>query len=247
MKFVVFGGTTEGRVLSHRLAELGGTVTVCVATEYGAEEQGTCPGVTILTGRKTAEEMAELVQDAAVCIDATHPYAVAVTAQLQWACAAAQTPYRRLLREKSRAPDGAIQVESAAAAAAYLRDKPGNILLSTGAKELAAYGTLPPQRLYPRILPTHEGIAACEALGIPHRNLLALQGPFSQALNEALFRQYAIAWVVTKDGGAAGGFPEKAAAAQCCGAKLVVLRRPEEEGATLEELIQACEEELQCR
>ncbi|MFR9066767.1 MAG: precorrin-6A/cobalt-precorrin-6A reductase [Faecalibacterium prausnitzii] len=32
---------------------------------------------------------------------------------------------------------------------------------------------------YPRVLPTPEGIAACEAADVPHRNIIAMQGPFS--------------------------------------------------------------------
>ena len=39
MKIVIFSGTTEGRELSKLLAEAGVSVTVCVATEYGGEEQ----------------------------------------------------------------------------------------------------------------------------------------------------------------------------------------------------------------
>ena len=70
---------------------------------------------------------------------------------------------------------------------------------------------------YPRVLPTQEGIAACEAAGVPHRNIIAMQGPFSRALNEALMQQFEIRWLVTKDGGAAGGFAEKAQAAQSTG------------------------------
>lgn len=53
-----------------------------------------------------------------------------------------------------------------------------------------------------------------------------MQGPFSRALNEALIQQFEIRWLVTKDGGAAGGFAEKVQAAQSTGAQLVVLRRP---------------------
>ena len=89
------------------------------------------------------------------------------------------------------------------------------------------------------MLPSHEGIAACEAAGIPHRNIIAVQGPFSEELNAALLRQYRIAWVVTKDGGAAGGFPEKARAAERCGAKLIVLRRPKEIGETWDDIMKA--------
>ena len=58
MRIVIFSGTTEGRLLSHLLAEKGAAVTVCVATEYGCEEQGEAPGVTVLTGWKTVAEMA---------------------------------------------------------------------------------------------------------------------------------------------------------------------------------------------
>ena len=45
MRVVLFSGTTEGRELSRRLAELGLEVTVSVATPLGQEEQGSAPGV----------------------------------------------------------------------------------------------------------------------------------------------------------------------------------------------------------
>ncbi len=38
--------------------------------------------------------------------------------------------------------------------------------------------------------------------------------------------QFHIGYMVTKDGGAAGGFAEKAQAAAQCGVQLIVLRRP---------------------
>lgn len=240
---VIFGGTTEGRVLSHRLADAGAAVTVCVATPYGAEEQGTQDGVTVLVGRKTAEEMAALLRGAPLCVDATHPYALAASRNIREACEAAGVPYRRLLRQGSAAPD-AVYVDSAAEAAAFLQNTEGNILLTTGSKELSAFASLDPARLYPRVLPSHEGIAACEAAGVAHRNIIAMQGPFSQALNEALIRQYGVKWLVTKDGGAAGGFPEKCRAAEAAGARLIVLRRPEERGESLETIAAECEEML---
>ncbi len=243
MKIVIFGGTTEGRELSRAVAVLGFEVTICVATPYGAEEQGEAAGITVLTGRKTSAEMAAALSGAALCVDATHPYATEVTAHVKAACAAAGVPYRRLLRRQSET-EGALTVADAAEAAAYLSHTEGNILLTTGAKELGAFAALDAARLYPRVLPSHEGLAACEAAGIPHRNVVAMQGPFTRELNEALIRQYRIAWVVTKDGGAAGGFPEKAAAARSCGAGLIVLRRPEESGNGMEEIVRECEELL---
>lgn len=241
MNILIFSGTTEGRRLSHLLAARGAEVTVCVATEYGCEEQGEAPGVTVLTGRRTVEGMTALLRGRDLCIDATHPYAVEVTRNIRLACAAAGVPCRRLLRERSGDTD-ALAVDSAKEAAGLLAGREGNILLTTGAKELPAFAGIAPDRLYPRVLPTRDSIAACEAAGVPHRNILAMQGPFSADLNEALIRQFHIAFLVTKDGGAAGGFPEKVQAAKNTGIELVLIRRPEETGERFEEILAACGE-----
>ena len=71
-----------------------------------------------------------------------------------------------------------------------------------------------------------------------------MQGPFSQKLNEALMEQLGIAVLVTKDGGAAGGFPQKRAAAGALGVKLVVISRPRETGASPEEILQMVKERM---
>ena len=240
MNIVIFGGTTEGRELSAALSARGVAVTVCVATPYGREEQGDVPGVTVLTGRRSGEEKLALLRTAALCVDATHPYATGITESVRAACAAANVPYRRLLRRAGDTSD-ALLVADAAEAAEYLQNTEGNVLLTTGAKELSAFAALPRERLYARVLPSHEGITACEAAGIPHRNIIAMQGPFSEELNAALLRQFHIVYLVTKDGGAAGGYPEKARAAKTCGARLIVLRRPEETGETMEAILSEIE------
>lgn len=170
MKAVVFSGTTEGRVFSRQLAALGAEVLVSVATPLGAEEQGKADGITVHCGRLTPEEMTALLQGAALCIDATHPYAVDATKNIRAACAVAGVEYHRLLREESPLPAGSMVFATATHAAAFLAGCSGNVLLATGAKELAAFAALGPERLLPRVLPTREGIAACEAAGIPHKN-----------------------------------------------------------------------------
>ncbi len=151
MRVLLFGGTTEGRELSRQLAAEGLTVTVCVASDYGREEQGDFPGVAVLTGRRTATEMVELLQNQSLCIDATHPYAVAATENIRAACKTAGVPYRRLLREGSVYKG--VTVRSAQEAADYLENRPGNVLLATGAKELAAFASLSPERLSPAFCP----------------------------------------------------------------------------------------------
>jgi len=236
MKLLIFGGTTEGRLLAEEAAALGVSVTVSVATPLGAEELAGLERVTVWVGRKNSAEMVPLLAPFDLCIDATHPYAVAVSANLKSACREAGVPLRRLLRRPS-GTEGVIQVESCAQAAEYLGKTEGNILLATGAKELSAFAPLDPARLYARVLPTHEGLSACEALGLVHSHILALQGPFSQKLNEAVLEQYRIRWLVTKDGGRAGGFEEKRTAARQTGASLVLVGRPPDEGEDFEDIL----------
>ena len=242
MRVVVFSGTTEGRMFSKQLAALGAEVLVSVATPLGAEEQGERSGITVHCGRLTPEEMTALLQGADLCVDATHPYAVEATRNIRAACKTAGTEYRRLLRPQSPLPAGSMVFQSAAHVADFLVQTQGNVLLATGAKELAQFAAIPPERLYPRVLPTLESIAACEAANIPHRNIIPMQGPFSFALNQAMMEQFHIRWLVTKDGGAAGGFDEKAAAASAAGAQLVVIRRPPEQGETASEVLKRCKE-----
>ena len=198
MNVVVFSGTTEGRELSRQLAALGIEVTVSVATPLGQEEQGSAPGVTVRCGRLLPDEMAALLGDAALCIDATHPYAVEATKNIKAAAEKAGVEYLRLLRPASPLPENCLVFESAKQAAEALAAEEGNLLLATGAKELAQFAAIPPERLYPRVLPTLESIAACEAANIPHRNIIAMQGPFSFALNQAMMEQFHIRWLVTK-------------------------------------------------
>ena len=111
------------------------------------------------------------------------------------------------------------------------------MLLAIGAKGIGAFQDLDRERLYPRVLPVVESILACQQAGIPTRNIIALHGPFSRDLNRAMLEQYQIRYLVTKDGGRAGGFEEKAAAAREAGAELVVIGRPTETGCTLEEIL----------
>ena len=244
MKVLIFGGTTEGRTFSRRLAELGAEVHVSVATALGAEEQGEMAGITVHCGRLTPGGMTELLQGAALCVDATHPYAVEATRNIRTACSLSGTEYHRLLRDESPLPAGSMVFACAAHAAAFLAGTEGNVLLTTGAKELPAFAALPPERLFPRVLPTQEGIAACEAAGVPHKNIIAMQGPFSYELNCALLKQFSIRFLVTKDGGTAGGFAEKARAAQDTGTQLIALRRPAETGETAAQILTRCKEVL---
>ena len=170
-------------------------------------------------------------------IDGTHPYAAAVSENIREACQARNLPLMRLLR-RDQSREGVVEVPTTEEAARFLNTVTGNVLLTTGSKELAAYGVVTDQsRLYARVLSTEESVAQSRALGFEGRRLIAMQGPFSEELNLVMLRQIRARWLVTKASGAAGGFQEKLAAARRAGARVVVIRRPREEaGLSLREL-----------
>ena len=234
-RLLLFGGTTEGRELAAAAAAMGYDVTVSVATDYGAGCVPDAPGVTVHTGRLDAVEMAAWMAGFDVVADATHPYAVAVSANVRAAAAAAGRPYLRLVRPESDHP-GCTYAESVAGAVALV--PPGNVLAATGSKEIAAYTAIPGyrQRVYARVLPVESSVAACRAAGLPENHILAARGPFSLADNLETMERYAIRSLVTKDGGAAGGFPEKLEAARRLGVQVLLIRRPAETGLTMAEL-----------
>ena len=238
-RIVIFSGTTEGRVLSEKLSELGQDnleIIVSVATEFGQVMQGELKGVKVLCGKRSQEEKIELLKDAAACIDATHPYAVGITEHIKAACELAGTEYIRLLRAKSMDTDSLLTFESVAEAAEYLKGKEGNVLVTTGAKELISFKESSPERIYARVLPIASSLDAAEKAGVPRQNVIAMQGPFSESLNIALMKEFDIEYMVTKDGGKAGGFEEKIEAAEKCGVKTLLVRRPEDEGMSESEV-----------
>ena len=238
-KVVIFGGTAEGRELSRRLAEQGADVIVCVASEYGGAVQEQREGISVRTGALTQEEKRELLRDAVLCVDATHPYATHITASVKEVCEQAGIRRIRLVRAASDTGN-AVVVRDAEEAAAWRQEKEGNILLTTGVKELQSFRKIDSNRLFPRILPLKSSLDACEELGIPAKNIIAMQGPFSTECNEAMIRQLDIAYLVSKDGGARGGFPEKAEAADRTGIRMIVIGREEEEGLGLRETLEEC-------
>ena len=226
----VFAGTTEGRELVEFLVGQPVQATVCVATEYGETLLPEAENITILAVRIPVEDIIRMLQRTRfnLVIDATHPYATSITESICTACRETETEYLRLLRQSSEQAEDVVCVENAAAAAAFLETTWGNILLTTGSKELAAYSSIPDftQRVYARVLPMDASLEACRAAGLKAAHVIAMQGPFSEEMDLATLRFADAAWMVTKDGGEAGGFPAKASAARKAGAGLVVIGRP---------------------
>lgn len=239
-KLCVFAGTTEGRRLVELLADAPVEVTACVATEYGETLLTPRDRLTVSHRRLTEEEMEALLvrERFDLVVDATHPYAAEVTENIARACRGAGVEYLRLLREADAPPEGAVYLPDTESAVNWLAGTEGNILLTTGSKELAKYAALPgfARRVCARVLPMEASLSACRAAGLGPDRIIAMQGPFSREMNAALLEAVSAKYLVTKDTGGTGGFGEKAAAAQDAGAVLVVVGRPaQREGLGFEE------------
>lgn len=243
MNILIFAGTTEGRSLAQYLGRQQIFCHVCVATEYGEELIEPSGYLTIHTGRLTADEMEELMKRENIdfVVDATHPYAVEVSENIAWACKKRNVFCQRLLRSSISIDDkeDVIVTDSVEAAAEFLKTTSGNILVTTGSKELSKFTGIEgyQERIYARVLSAPDVIAACAQMGITGRHLIGMQGPFSEEMNVAMMRQVNAAYLVTKESGKAGGFQEKIRAAKKAGAKTVLIGRPrEEEGLLLEQV-----------
>ena len=252
-EILLFAGTTEGRKLSELLAAAGICHTVCVATEYGEIVLKQHPLVTVYQGRLDQGEIRDLIRmgNFGVVIDATHSYAECVTRHIKGAvedlrAAGIAVPYLRLLREEGsdaenhvRQSGRVIYFETKEACTEALEETDGNILLTTGSKDLSAYCASEgiKQRLYVRVLPGMESLALCAEQGIYGKQIIAMQGPFTAEMNAAIIRQYQISHLVTKESGVSGGYYEKWKAAEETGIQLFVIGRPKErEGYSFSEI-----------
>ena len=85
---LIFGGTTEGRLLAEFCAAKGIRAAVSVTTDYGAELLPRSDFIRELVGNLDSTQMSFLLKtdDFSIVIDATHPFAQKVSANLKTAC-----------------------------------------------------------------------------------------------------------------------------------------------------------------
>ena len=221
-KIVLFGGTTEGRILTEFLSENKIPSIVCVATEYGEKVLEYDKPVIVRSGKLKPGPMQKLFQDEEVEIvfDATHPYAMNISKNIKKVCKEENIEYVRVLREAIEIED-AVKCFSMDELISYLNETEGIIFSSMGAKEAQSLTGVDnfQERVYLRMLPSPEGMRSCLDLGYPMKNLCGMQGPFSKEFNIAQFKETGADILITKESGNAGGFLEKTDAARECGTR----------------------------
>lgn len=243
-EIIIFGGTTEGRLLSERLSAMAINHTVCVATKYGEMLIKDNAYAFICDGRMDESQIRDFIEDdTKIVIDATHPYAVVVTENIKKAICDSKATYIRVLRQEEKvnnAEDDSVSLfENILECVDALSCVEGNILLTTGSKELhEVAGRIDKSRLFVRVLPSIESIRLCEESGISNDHIIAMHGPFDVEMNRALIRQFDIKVLVTKQSGDRGGYREKLEAAKLEGISSFVIKRPvENEGMSIDDAI----------
>jgi precorrin-6A/cobalt-precorrin-6A reductase len=220
VRVLVLAGTAEARALCAGLVSGGHEVLASLA---GAVRRPLPQGVPTRVGgfgdeagflRVLAEERIGAV------VDATHPFAAAITARTAALCAREGVPLLRLERPGWREGPGdrwtwVDDTAEAARAAAGV----AAVFLATGRRSVAAFAGFP-------------GAVWCRVIDPPDADFPLPQGgwvvgrpPFAVEEEVALFRRLEIGALVAKDSGAAEA-EAKLAAARALDLAVIILRRP---------------------
>lgn len=245
----LLAGTTEGRVACHDLLQAGFRVIASVTTDYGAQCLSAHARLSVKIGKMDAEQMKTtfMREQVACVVDATHPYAQEASRNAESACTWCKIPYFRVSRPAlSTNFPNVHRVQNVEEAVKYISGKQGNVLLTTGSHDLATFIRHIDRidRLIARILPDAHVMQTVQQMGFSAEQIIAMKGPFSTEMNEAMIRAVQAKYLVSKDSGSIGGLQEKMKAAHACGIETVLIERPlpEEEAVELESVVAKVQE-----
>ncbi|MGQ4648385.1 cobalt-precorrin-6A reductase [Lyngbya aestuarii] len=228
----LIGGTTESATLAREITAVGIPCTVTVTTAAAADLYPQTPKLKVVVGRLDVLELDQFLQEHLITaiLDASHPYAVAISQMAIATASERQIPYLRFERPviDSQPPDSqTIFLESFATLLAgdYLSQH--RVLLTVGYKALPLFRDWQEHStLFARVLPSISSLETATASGFSADRIIALRPPITPELEKALWHQWNISLVVTKASGVAGGEDVKRAVAVQLGIPLIVITRP---------------------
>lgn len=221
------GGTKDSRIIAEKLLRDNHKIIVTTATEYGGQLISHLD-LEVKVAKLDLEGLKDLAKEMNVSwiVDATHPYAIEISNNLLKLSTILGVPYYRYERSmlEYKKENSFYSLDELIN---FLEEARGNILLTLGSNNIHRFKELKNKKsIYVRILPTEYAIKKCEDAGFRPSQILGLQGPFNTTFNEAIYSNYDIKYVVTKESGATGGELEKVEAAANLGVRVVVLKRP---------------------
>jgi precorrin-6A/cobalt-precorrin-6A reductase len=229
---LVLAGTSDARELALTIKEAGYKLLTTVVTENAGKEMKKA-GLDVYVGRLTSEDFMRVIKEQGfqAIVDASHPFAEEASKNALLGAKEADIPYIRYERESQSYEDkGITMVESYEDAAELAAEKKGVIMLTTGSKTLEIFTRKlldqPDTRVIARMLPRIDNMEKCEKLGFPQKDIVAIQGPFTKEFNLALYNQYGVTTMITKESGKAGSVDEKLEAAIELGIETIMIKRP---------------------
>jgi precorrin-6A/cobalt-precorrin-6A reductase len=155
-------------------------------------------------------------------VDATHPYAVQISANAVAACGESRVPLLSIARPPWHAEptDRWQTVPSTEAAVAALGATRRSVFVSVGRQELPLFALAPQHRYVARLIER-----PAEARLPPDLVLLHQRGPFDRLAEHDLLRREKIEVLVSKNSGGSATYP-KIAAARALGLPVIMVARP---------------------
>ncbi|MGL5507809.1 MAG: cobalt-precorrin-6A reductase [Paraclostridium sp.] len=227
---LVLGGTSDSNCICKIINELNKEYIVSVTTQYGADLVSTI-SKNIVISKMNLDEMINFTKcnNITLIIDATHPYAIEVSKNAVKTADMLELDYIRYERKSlvdEIEYEKVIKVSGTKDAYDLANRIGNNIFLGTGSKTLKEYvDNLKSKKIVARVLPTVEVIKQCEDMGLNADNIVAMKGPFSESINEEIYKHYNIDLVITKESGKEGGFLEKVNAAKNLDIPIIVIIR----------------------
>ncbi|NJL46939.1 MAG: cobalt-precorrin-6A reductase [Leptolyngbyaceae cyanobacterium SM2_5_2] len=230
----LIGGTSEAIVLAQGLAEAGIPTLVTVTTAAAQRAYPESPCLEVMVGALPLDHLNVFIQEHRVnaILDASHPFAVAISQGAIAVASQLQIPYwryeRPALDQAILANSALIQRVSSLEQVLAVPTLAGQrVLLTLGYRWLQAFQPWQTRTtLFARILPSAVALEAALAAGFTPDRLIALRPPISESLELALWQQWQITTVITKASGQPGGEATKQAVAQRLGTRLILVERP---------------------
>jgi len=224
----IIGGTAETKQLLNYIE--GKAAYIITVATYNGKEMLNCPDVEVLP--LDEKGMVEFINEHCVhkVVDISHPYAFEVTRNAKNAARICNIPYIRYVRKKS-ACNFNYYFQSPEECAAFIKRINGTVFFTTGTKYIPIFEKVKKgNRFIYRVLPSVASLELCIRHNIKMEDVVCILGPVSKKLNEAMFKEFGVDYVVMKDSGLEGGTLEKMEACKNLGITPMVIGRNDEEG-----------------